>query len=477
MERSKAVELLRAELDQHGLTDWGIRLNQNINAPFLGLCSYKDKCIILNAHHVDQHPEVELINTIKHEVAHALTPGNGHNSVWAEKAREIGCDNVNPCAGFGLSPNIIDAIRSGADIEVTIDETVTRNFNYKVTRLQDKCETCGKVAVFDREMTVPGKTETDHEVKITFLKCGHIKSVVLPKATPFHLMTWGGSLTCKHEWLRNTCLECGANRPFPFQVEGMKFGERALMMGKGVGIMDDMGLGKTVQAAGIVKHHPELGKFCLAVKSAVKFQFFKSFLNICGDEFLPQIINSSNDFLIPQLKVYIISYDMLVFKTKKLKSGKTVKQGFDVQKLIDAGVKCLIMDECQQIKNPDSSRTQEMRKLAKHCKIIALSGTPWKNNGSEFFSVLNMIDPIRFNSYAAFCDRWVATYWDGNKYKTGGIKNPKHFQDFTKDFIIRRERATVLPELPIINRQKLLVQMNEIEEKTYNDETSDFVKC
>jgi superfamily II DNA or RNA helicase len=476
MERSKAIQLLRTELDSHNLTDWKIRLNQNPTAPFLGLCMHADKTIVLNAHHVDQHPEVELINTIKHEVAHALTPGHKHDEMWAAKAREIGCDNVSPCASFSLSPAVIDAIRSGSDVEVVTHEETVRTYEFRITQLKEKCETCGKVAVFDREMTVPSGNEFVPDKKITFYKCGHFKIVELPKATPFHLLTSGGRRDCIHTWKKNTCIDCGASRPFPFQVEGMKFAEIALTTGKGCGIFDDMGLGKTIQALGLLKYHPEWAPICFGVKSAIKFQWFKAILNWMGDEFLPQIIQSSNDIVIPGLKCYIISYDLLVFKTKKMKSGKTVNQGFNVQKLIDAGIKTLVLDECQQLKNPDSSRTQEIRKLAKHTKVIALSGTPWKNNGAEFFSVLNMIDPIRFNSYTGFTERWVASYWDGNKFKLGGIRKPDEFRDYTKDFLIRRERTTVLPELPIINRQKLYVELENIEAKTYNDETSSFVK-
>ena len=463
-------------LDQNGLVDWNIRLNQNPAAPFLGMCSYKDKTIILNAHHVDQHPEVEIINTIKHEVAHALTPGHSHDEVWKAKATEIGCDNTSPCATFSLSASVIDAIRSGAEVEIIVDTKQVREYSYRITRLQDKCETCGKVAVFDRELIVDSRNALLPDKKITFFKCSHFRVTEIPKATPFHLITMGGDKSCIHDWMKNTCVSCGASRPFPFQVDGMKFAEQALSSGKGCGIFDDMGLGKTIQALGLLKFHPEWGPFAFGVKSAIKFGWFKAILNWMGDEFLPQIINSSNDIVIPGLKCYIFSYDMLVFKTKKLKSGKTVHQGFDVQKFIDAGIKTIVLDECQQLKNPDSSRTQQIRKLAKHTKVIALSGTPWKNNGKEFFPILNMIDPIRFSSESQFTKDWVDTYWDGNKIKLGGIKHVERFRAFTKDFIIRRERVTVLPELPIINRQKLHVELNDVETRTYNEENSDFVK-
>ena len=67
-------------------------------------------------------------------------PGHGHDEVWASKAREMGCDNTLPCSNLSLSPDIIDAIRSGADVEVTFDEQVIRTPKYNITRLQDKCE-------------------------------------------------------------------------------------------------------------------------------------------------------------------------------------------------------------------------------------------------------------------------------------------------------------------------------------------------
>ena len=70
MIREDAIKLCREELDKQNLTDWHIRLTQKIEGrnTFLGLCSYKDKCIILNAHHLDIHPEIEVLNTVRHEV-------------------------------------------------------------------------------------------------------------------------------------------------------------------------------------------------------------------------------------------------------------------------------------------------------------------------------------------------------------------------------------------------------------------------
>src|SRR5688572_2817709 len=102
MTRLEATQELRALLDKHQLSSWKIRLSTDMRAP-LGLCSYKDKTIMLNAFHIDTHPSIEVSDTIKHEVAHALCPGAQHNDIWKAKALELGCRNALPCATYNLN--------------------------------------------------------------------------------------------------------------------------------------------------------------------------------------------------------------------------------------------------------------------------------------------------------------------------------------------------------------------------------------
>lgn len=478
MTREQASKLLRDELDKFPETkDWHIRLIADLKHNYLGLCSYKDKCIILNAHHIDIHSDLDIINTIKHEVAHALTPGMGHNEVWADKAREIGCDQISPCSNLSLSPEIIDAIRSGATIEVTFETEVIRRPKYEITRLQDKCEFCGKVAKVKNETLITNEDSIKPDQKFIFLECGHLIVKNIPKETPFQTLISNQSevQNCKHDWDKNKCKVCGEFKPFPFQIDGMRFTEAALSINKGAAIFDEMGLGKTIQALGYIKFHPESWPVLYIVKSAIKFQWFKEILRWCGNEFVGQIIQSSNDILIPGLKTYIISYDMLVPKQRKLKSGKTVSQGFDITKF-EGTIKTIILDECQQIKNPDSTRTQQVRRIAKNVNVIALSGTPWKNRGSEFFSVLNMLAPTKFYSYQNYLNTWVDTYYEGSKIKQAGIRRPEKFKEYIKDIAIRREIKDVSIEMPEVNRTPFNCQLDDLSQTTYDEEVSSFVK-
>lgn len=457
MTSSEAASYAYNKLKEHGLGSWSVRISKAPNHNwFLGLCSYKDKCIIINGHHVDMHPDAEIRNTILHEVAHALTPDAQHNDTWSSKAREIGCDNTLPCSHLSLSYNIIDAIRSGANIEVEVEEQIIRTVKHKVTRLQDKCESCGAVAEEIRSSVVEGELEDN---KFIFLKCGHLLIKKIPKSTPFHKL-----------------ISIDGRKPYPFQVKGMEFLERALAIGKGGAIFDEMGLGKTVQALGYIHFHKtDVTPVLFVVKSAIKFQWLKELYRWTGE--IAQIIERSSDIVLPMFNYYIISYDLLVPKVKKSKkTDKISVQGFDLAKLHARGFQLIVMDECQQIKNPDSSRTQQVRQLVKETKVIALSGTPWKNRGSEFFSVLNMLDPLKFHSYAAYLRRWVTYYAQGNQWKEGGISDIPAFKEYIKELAIRREVDIVMPEMPSVNRTMFNCNLDDFNQKQYNDEVSDFVK-
>jgi SNF2 family DNA or RNA helicase len=323
---------------------------------------------------------------------------------------------------------------------------------------------CGKVAKEKFSKEFPDKD--GNTIKLITLECFHVIQKIIPRGTPYEdLVTnwWKPEVKdCKHEWTKTKCNNCGEFKLMGFQVEAARFVEAALAQGKGAGAFHEMGLGKTIIALAYLKFSKKRTLFI--VKSAITFQWFNEILRVLGPEAFGQIIRTSRDPLIPNLRSYIVSYDLL--------------RRFDRAKIQALGIEVVVLDECQQIKNPDSTRTQEVRQIVNdpNIKVIALSGTPWQNRGSEFFSVLNMMDPVKFYSYQHFLDTWVSYYWHGTKQKMGGIKNVDKFKQFTKDLIIRREYNEVMDEFPDVNRMKLSMQLDEMSQSNYNDAESAFVK-
>lgn len=467
MDRTTAAQLAREELNKYGLNDWKIKLVVAPGNGFLGKCSYTEKAIYLHTHHIDLHDEKSVLNTIRHEIAHALTPKHNHDDVWKAKAHEIGCDNTSSCSTLTLDIGAIDAIRSGQILEVEIEEKevmknikvpeIVRTANYKVTRFQDKCAVCGKVAKekLSKEFESGGWLK-----RLITLECGHIRIVNADSQSRFDLITFDGDPNCKHVWNKTVCTICDAKKLYPFQIKGAQQLEK--WNGRGA-IFDEMGLGKTIQPLAYLKFHPELFPALFVVKTALKYQWNKEIVRVLGPKYFPQIVETGKSGIFPGLKCYIVSYDML--------------RRFDTSKLQQLGIKTVILDEVQQIKNPDSSRTQEVRKVCRDIPhMIALSGTPWKNRGSEFFVVLNMLDPKKFWSYQSFVNQWVDYYWDGARYKEGGIRNIAKFKEYIKDLAIRRERIEVMPELPTINRMRLHTKIEEHAAEAYEKEALEFVK-
>lgn len=272
---------------------------------------------------------------------------------------------------------------------------------------------------------------------------------------------------CIHSWgtpdTKNQCSLCGEFKLFDFQVNSCIFSEIGLQQQKGVLQAHEMGLGKTPISLMTVKYFSEVYTPTLyVVKSKTKFQWLKEILRWIGPSHLGQIINTSKDTIIPGFKSYIISWDMLK------------KMGIKLEPL---GIKLVILDECQQMKNIQSNRTIVIQQFLNNdnLKIIALSGTPWKNKGEELYPILNVLDPIKFNSAQRFLTTWVDWYFHGNVRKQGGIQNIPRFKEYTKNLIIRYEFDEVMADAPAVNRMKLPVQLDEIAQESYDDATSDFV--
>lgn len=77
-------------MSQHGLSDWHFRFDHARRR--FGCCRYRQKLITLSRPLVLLNQENQVRDTILHEIAHALTPDDGHGVRWRAKCVEIGAD-------------------------------------------------------------------------------------------------------------------------------------------------------------------------------------------------------------------------------------------------------------------------------------------------------------------------------------------------------------------------------------------------
>jgi len=315
--------------------------------------------------------------------------------------------------------------------------------------IQEKCPTCQKTAKTKSTVHIGTEQRT-----VNILECGHfiVQDQLARKDASALRSLLGHKLR-------------------PFQIKGVEFLEHA----DGTALIgDEQGLGKTIQVLAFLYLHKELLPAVAVVKGSLKIQWqHQGYDWLSEDDDLgivfPQIIEDSKDTLLPKQKLYIVSFDLLRrFNGKKGDRGHYENRFEEMIK--KAGVKTLIIDECQNIKNPESQRTVEVRRLANCVEhVVALSGAAIKNHAGEYFSVLNMLHPEMFSNYSNFLRYECQSVWNGYGYKTGGLRDPEAFLQKTSSFIIRRERKEVAPELPVVDRQFQLCDLADEVEQAYKD--------
>ena len=108
--KKEAFDLLKAE----NLLQKGWRCEFDDSKKRLGCCRYTNKTISLSRYYIALNPDEETLDTIRHEVAHALTPhDHSHGADWKREASRLGAkpvacasDVVKPEAEFiGTCPN------------------------------------------------------------------------------------------------------------------------------------------------------------------------------------------------------------------------------------------------------------------------------------------------------------------------------------------------------------------------------------
>ena len=92
-------ELLKLNKD---ISSWKLSWNRRKGA--LGLCKYSSKLIEISIYMLWGNASNEVLeNTIRHEFAHALTPGHHHDETWKAVAKKIGCDGKRCSSDTTLS--------------------------------------------------------------------------------------------------------------------------------------------------------------------------------------------------------------------------------------------------------------------------------------------------------------------------------------------------------------------------------------
>ena len=87
-----ARDMARSLIQQHGLSDWRFAFDHARRR--FGSCQPTRKLITLSRTLTFLNGEAEVRDTILHEIAHALTPGDNHGPAWRAACLRIGARPV-----------------------------------------------------------------------------------------------------------------------------------------------------------------------------------------------------------------------------------------------------------------------------------------------------------------------------------------------------------------------------------------------
>jgi SNF2 family DNA or RNA helicase len=172
----------------------------------------------------------------------------------------------------------------------------------------------------------------------------------------------------------------------PYQVRGFSWLSFLRKWGLGACLADDMGLGKTIETLAMIQHDWERGikrPVLLICPTSVVNNWQKEASRFTPE--LPVLVHHGADRMrgeafakqAQEHAIVVSSYGLLQRDIKSL------------QKVPWAGV---VLDEAQNIKNPETKRAKAARAIRADYRI-ALTGTPVENNVGDLWSIMEFLNP------------------------------------------------------------------------------------
>lgn len=165
----------------------------------------------------------------------------------------------------------------------------------------------------------------------------------------------------------------------PYQKTGLKWLWTNLAKGFGCCMADDMGLGKTIQVISLILKMKEEGKLkkpILVVCPTTLMGNWMKELEMFGPSLNATIYHGSERKLDLKHDIILTTYAIMRIDIEELK-----KENWGM----------VIVDEAQNIKNPDTAQTLAVKSIKSDIKI-AMTGTPVENRLTELWSIFDFIN-------------------------------------------------------------------------------------
>lgn len=218
----------------------------------------------------------------------------------------------------------------------------------------------------------------------------------------------------------------------PYQERGFKWLHTNIKKGFGCCMADDMGLGKTIQVISFILKQKETG--CLKNPALV----------VCPTTLLGNWVKEIKNFA-PAIKtsIYHGIDRQLDTKADVIITTYAILR-IDIEQIKKQKWSMLIIDEAQNIKNPDTSQTQAVKQIKADTKI-AMTGTPVENKLTELWSIFDFINRGYLGSIRDFQKGYAIPI---EKFKQ--TNRAEKLRLAISPFILRRLKTdkTIISDLP-----------------------------
>jgi hypothetical protein len=232
---------------------------------------------------------------------------------------------------------------------------------------------------------------------------------------------------------------------FPFQERGHGWLRLLGDLGVGAILADDMGLGKTVQAiAMLASEREELGP------DALHSQKLGPTLVVCPMSVVKQWCNEIARFA-PSLRVHAHHGSLRLAGTALAEAAlasDVVVTSYDIATrdvdfLAAVPWDRLLLDEAQDVKNPNTKRARALRRLPAR-RRLAMTGTPIENRLSELWALMDIVNPGLLGSREWF-ERTFARPIETHSHE-GALER---LRSIVQPFILRRAKDAPEVELEL----------------------------
>ncbi|WP_444659090.1 DEAD/DEAH box helicase [Caproiciproducens sp. R2] len=241
--------------------------------------------------------------------------------------------------------------------------------------------------------------------------------------------------------------ECLTAKLYPYQKTGFLWMRYIISEKCGCILADEMGLGKTLQIITLIasRNGPSTTPSLIITPVSLLENWKREFAKFTKG--LSVLVHHGP--LRTGRYTELLDYDAVIISYNTASSDQSLLHMIHWD--------LLVLDEAQNIKNPEAARTQSVKNIP--CNVgIAVTGTPFENHVTDIWSLVDFIAPSTLGTLEIFSDKI-----------SDDVSGAKLLEPVLSPLMLRRRVADVANDLPERIDIPQIIQMNEVEALKYEN--------